>query len=296
MITVTKQDICAAMKELGIKEGDILLFHSSLKSLGQVENGADTVIDGLLEAVGKTGTLVAPTLVQKDFMHAYENWNKDTSPSDVGLITETLRRRPEALRSNQATHSCAAIGAQAAYLTTGHETVGPRFHLYGDYAFSYGSPWQKMFDLGGKVLFLGVTTAPNTYRHFMEARLIERALNAIRDDAVRNSLKAELATYPQYAEYAHQLSQKAKNSTSMTLLSPHIDAKSMQKMEPILARCESIVRYGRCGNAKLILMDIFRMVLSCEAIVTADPEAYMAPEEADWFRRAWAAAEPAETL
>ena len=70
----------------------------------------------------------------------------------------------------------------------------------------------------------------------------------------------------------------------------------MQKMEPILARCESIVRYGRCGNAKLILMDIFRMVLSCEAIVTADPEAYMAPEEADWFRRAWAAAEPAETL
>ncbi len=290
---VTRQDVCAAMRKIGIAEGDVLLFHSSLKSFGYVDGGADAVIDGMLDALGKTGTLVAPTLVQKDFTHAYENWNRETSPSDVGLISETLRRRPEALRSNEATHSCAAIGPQAAWLTTGHETDGPRVHVFGDYAFSHGSPWQKMFDLGGKVIFLGTTVRPNTYRHFMEARMIERALNAVRDGAVRASLQSELATFPQFDEYLRQHTARAKEKIPMTLLAPSIDGTSMQKLEPILARCEGIVRYGQCGNAKLTLMDIRRMVIACEAIVTADPGAYMPQEEADWFRRAWAAAEPA---
>ena len=107
---VTKKDVAETLKNLGIKNGDILLFHSSLKSFGQTENGADTIIDGILEAVGKNGTAVAPTLVQKDFSNAYKNWDINTSPSDVGFITETFRKRPNAIRSNQATHSVSAIG------------------------------------------------------------------------------------------------------------------------------------------------------------------------------------------
>ena len=49
---VTRKDVFNTLRELGVKDGDILLFHSSLKSFGQVENGADTVIDGALDAAG----------------------------------------------------------------------------------------------------------------------------------------------------------------------------------------------------------------------------------------------------
>ena len=125
---VTRKDVFNTLKELGVDNGDVLLFHSSLKSLGQVENGADDVIDGALDAVGKDGTLVAPTLVQKDFANAYKNWNKLTSPSDVGLITETFRKRQNALRSDQATHSVSAIGKMAEFLTNSHSTSKPRLH------------------------------------------------------------------------------------------------------------------------------------------------------------------------
>ena len=38
---VTRQDVTKAVKDLGIKEGDIVLVHSSFKSLGPVENGAE---------------------------------------------------------------------------------------------------------------------------------------------------------------------------------------------------------------------------------------------------------------
>ena len=109
-----------ALCTLGVTDGDILLFHSSLKSFGYIEGGADAVIDGALLAVGDCGTLVAPTLVQRDFANAYKNWDKNRTPSDVGRITEVFRKRPEALRSDQATHSVAAIGPMAKFLTEGH--------------------------------------------------------------------------------------------------------------------------------------------------------------------------------
>ena len=90
---VTRKDVAETLRKLGVKNGDVLLFHSSLKSFGQVENGADTIIDGALDAVGEDGTLVAPTLLTKSFYVAYEIWNKDTSPCEVGLIPETMRKR-----------------------------------------------------------------------------------------------------------------------------------------------------------------------------------------------------------
>jgi len=52
-----KQDLI----NLGIKEDDTILMHSSLSALGYVEGGADTVIDTLLSVL-KNGTLLIPAL------------------------------------------------------------------------------------------------------------------------------------------------------------------------------------------------------------------------------------------
>lgn len=286
---VTRKDVTDAMRRVGIVEGDVLLFHSSLKSFGTVEGGADAVIDGMLDALGPTGTLVAPTLVQRDFGNAYRNWDKASSPSDVGLITETLRLRPGAVRSDQATHSCAAIGPLAEELTKDHGTVGPRFHLYGNYAFGTGSPWQKMYDRGGKVAFLGVRVRCNTYRHFVEARLMERGLNAVRDPAAREALLGELATHDRWDEFLAELERHRAENTPTTLLYPEVDGNAMLKLEPVLDKA-GVIRRTTCGSAAITLMDIHGMVDTMEETVTAAPEEYMYPEDADWFRRLWAAA------
>ena len=44
---LTKANVIDALKELGLKEGDICLFHSSYKSLGEIEGGAETVIQNV---------------------------------------------------------------------------------------------------------------------------------------------------------------------------------------------------------------------------------------------------------
>ena len=49
---VTREEITAALKEIGVQCGDTVMFHSSLSSMGWVVGGADTVIEGFLAAVG----------------------------------------------------------------------------------------------------------------------------------------------------------------------------------------------------------------------------------------------------
>ena len=50
--------IAADLLDLGVRQGGLLLVHASLSSLGQVPGGPETVIQGLLGALGEEGTLL----------------------------------------------------------------------------------------------------------------------------------------------------------------------------------------------------------------------------------------------
>jgi len=56
-VLVTREDVARAARDVGVVEGDTLMFHSSMKSMGTVVGEPDTVIDGFLDAVGPTGTV-----------------------------------------------------------------------------------------------------------------------------------------------------------------------------------------------------------------------------------------------
>ena len=151
---VRKADIAQGLAALGIGAGDTLLLHSALSSLGRVEGGAPAVVEAFLDVLGPAGTLVVPTLSDVDRPFAPES-----SPSAVGQLTEVVRRWPGAVRSRHPTHSVAVIGAQARYLTEGHELglpCGP------------DSPYNKLGALRGWVLMLGVDQDRNTTWHVAE--------------------------------------------------------------------------------------------------------------------------------
>lgn len=44
----TVKDLARDFRSLGVEAGDIIYMHSSLKSVGECEHGADTVIDALM--------------------------------------------------------------------------------------------------------------------------------------------------------------------------------------------------------------------------------------------------------
>ncbi|MBQ3135653.1 MAG: AAC(3) family N-acetyltransferase [Oscillospiraceae bacterium] len=176
MAVVTKQDIKNTLTQLGIKEGDTVVFHSSLKSMGTVEGGARTVIDAFLEQVGPEGTVSVPTLLGESYSIAFDIWERDTTPSEVGYITEVFRTMPGTLRSDNPTHSLAARGKLAHALTCEHDGYGPRPGAFGPWAFSHSSPWQKLYDYDGKIVWVGTSTLTGTHRHLAEYVAAEKVV------------------------------------------------------------------------------------------------------------------------
>ncbi len=188
------KDISGALREIGVKEGSVCLFHSSFKSLGPVEEGGRGVIRGFEDAIGPTGTLVVPTLCSSDFFNSYRTWHLD-KPSEVGYLTEYFRKLPNVLRSDHATHSVAARGPLAYELTFEHGARGPHLCPFGEYAFCDSSPWMKMYLWNATVVFVGVTMRYNTLKHLVEATVTEKMLSDMQDREKREIQQSKLQTF-----------------------------------------------------------------------------------------------------
>ena len=169
---VTFEDIAGALRQVQVGRGAVVYVHSSLSSMGYVQGGADTVIDAFLDVVGRDGTLCVPTIVYAG-QGPRPPFDVAGSPSEVGRITETLRLRPEARRSDNPTHSVAAIGRRADDVTAGHAGGEGRPSPWGELAFGHESPWQRFYDLDAICVLLGVDWEVNTMFHYIQSRFME---------------------------------------------------------------------------------------------------------------------------
>ncbi len=157
---LSQADIVAGLRRVGLKSGDVVLVHSAMRTLGRVQGGPNTVIEALLEVVGPTGTLVAPTF---NFQHAISSpdplIDPIDDPSEMGIITETVRLRPDARRSITFRHSFAAIGRRAKEITEVDPALSP---------FDLRSSFGVMLALDTQVILLGVTYDSSTTHHMAE--------------------------------------------------------------------------------------------------------------------------------
>ncbi|MBR3941940.1 MAG: AAC(3) family N-acetyltransferase [Clostridia bacterium] len=156
-----KEKIQQDLLALGIQPGDVVLMHSSYKSLGQIEGGAKTFFEAFLELLGDEGTLVLPTLSFKWVTKEAPLFDKNETPSCVGYLSEFFRTNvPGVMRSMHATHSCAAVGKYAEFLTKDHEKDATPV--------GENSPFRKLPQVGGKILMLGCGKRCNTSMHGVE--------------------------------------------------------------------------------------------------------------------------------
>ena len=177
---LTLDALLADLRACGVREGQILIVHGSLRRVGYVIGGAETLVRALLAAVGEAGTLVAPTQTWKNldpergghgdlpatwYPALREHWpayDPAVTPSlNMGVLAETLRLWPGATRSAHPARSFAALGAKADTVVAEHRLESPT---------GEGSPLAKLYDLGAHVLLLGVGHDKNTSLHLAEDR------------------------------------------------------------------------------------------------------------------------------
>jgi len=265
---VRREDIAGGLRQIGVGAGDVAIVHSSLSSMGRVEGGARTVIDAFLDVLDPArGTLIVPTLCQKSVGRRFETWDIERSPSDVGAITEAGRLHPDAIRSDHATHSVAAIGRRAEEITAGHTTAHGRPCPWGPAAFGLGSPWQWLYDHDAHYLFLGVTTSCNTIGHFAQAEFVRRTLE--RAGGAREALEAEVQGWQEPGVWP---------SFGFAVCEEWLQAKGA-------------MRYAEIGDATLRATRARVNVDTILEKLAAEPDAFLKPEFLDWLRRARSAAE-----
>lgn len=179
-VILTKEDLIKQFRDCGVAKGQAIFVHTSIKKLGFVVGGAETVIRALLEIVGEEGTLMMPSQTWKNLdpstgVHWEEpkewwdiirqNWpayDKEVTPTlTMGAVAEMFRKWPGAKRSNHPARSVAAVGKYAEFLTKDHDLS----NIFGE-----NSPVDKLYQLDGYVLLIGVGYDKNTSLHLAETR------------------------------------------------------------------------------------------------------------------------------
>jgi aminoglycoside 3-N-acetyltransferase len=147
----------AQLSGLGLMQGDMVLIHSSFKSIGPVVNGAKTLIDAILSVIGNEGTLIAPTF-NFDFCNG-NTFDINNTKSDMGIVTELVRNHPLSIRTMHPIFSFGVIGKYA------KKMMG----LNNKSSFGKDSLFQLLRELGGKILIIGLNYDKcMTYFHHVE--------------------------------------------------------------------------------------------------------------------------------
>ena len=156
----TQKRISEDLRRLGLRSGGVVLVHSSLKSMGRVPGGPETVVRGLLGALGPRGTLLFPALSFRTVNSENPVFDVRRTPSCIGAIPEHFRTRAGTVRSIQPTHSVCGVGPRA------NELLGE--HHHDETSCGPHSPFRKLRDVGGQILMLGCGLKPNTSMHGVE--------------------------------------------------------------------------------------------------------------------------------
>lgn len=155
----THNSLLKQLQSLNIDNSGTLLVHSSLKSMGDIEGGAHTVLDVLSEYM-ENGLLVLPTHTWADVTPDNPKFYVEDSSSCIGILPELFRKRKGVRRSLHPTHSVAALGKGSQEMTKGDEQC--------DTPCARGSAWGKLLDQKATILLIGVDLRKNTFIHGIE--------------------------------------------------------------------------------------------------------------------------------
>jgi len=157
-------DLVINWNRCGMKKGNTVLVHSSLKRLllklkdkyGEIIT-PKLIYDSLIKTLGDDGTLILP-LYNFDFPKAkYFNFNE--TPSQMGALTEIGRSQKNAVRTGHPIYSFSVVGKLSNEFKGIDNKSG-----YGD-----DSPFAKLKELNGKIAVIGLSDQNSmTSYHFVE--------------------------------------------------------------------------------------------------------------------------------
>ena len=169
---IARKDIVRALRQAGLKRGDLVMAHTGISHFGRIRGGAETVLDAFLEVLGKKGTLLCPAFTRPCIhFEGFGAKNRRYRPNEMdvpelvvtGRLPQLLVNKDGAVRSKHCSHSVIGIGPLAAECVSAHREDDPPT--------CRRSPFGKLYDHGGKMIWFGASLAATTFFHFLETEL-----------------------------------------------------------------------------------------------------------------------------
>ena len=166
------------LAELGVRGGDTILVHSAFQRDSGYTGTAGEIVDALIEQVGDDGNVIMMSMPYSGSSERYVAtapvFDVVRSPTALGMIAETFRRRAGVLRSANPLHPITAHGPLAPWLTGDHDLSA--------FSCGRGSPFERFLSLDGKLLFYDASYSSMTFMHYVEDHFRERLPVALYDD------------------------------------------------------------------------------------------------------------------
>ena len=200
---LTKSQLLAELRALGVREGAVVMLHASVRELGWIVGGPRVVLDALLEILTPCGTLLMlaswegnpygmaawSAAERAAWVAECPPFDPATSPADhreMSVLAEYLRTWPGARRSDHPLASFVAVGALAAALTAHHPW---------QYGHGPDSPLARFCAAGGAVLLLGPLLSNVTLLHHAEhlANIPEKRIDRYAMPILRDGVRVWVA-------------------------------------------------------------------------------------------------------
>ena len=185
----TKSDIIKQLEQLEVPKDKPIIVHTSLKAVGEVEGGAQGLLDVLIEYVTVGGgLLVIPAHTWANFYELKKEITLDLGckKTCVGTFPDIALEDSRGVRTLNPTHSVVVFGHKdrvEMFIENEDKTPTPT-NPYGVYG--------KIFDLDGSVLLVGVGHNKNTILHCVEEML--QLPNRLSNDYAKMLIKKEDGT------------------------------------------------------------------------------------------------------
>lgn len=175
---IAKSSLVENLKSGGLRAGDTVMVHASLRAIGPMLGGPDDIIEAIMEATAPSGTMMMyagcnspfDDIGRGTFSEEEEAFIRANCPPfdattarasrSFGALAELFRSYPGVIASRNPGARMVALGKNSHALLDDH----PLQQGYGQ-----GSPLEKLCMLDGKVLLLGSDLDQVTLLHYAEA-------------------------------------------------------------------------------------------------------------------------------
>ena len=225
-----KDFLLGQLAEMGLLPTDTVVIHTSLRAVGKLQNGADTLLDAFC-AYLKEGLFLVPTHTWAGVNAQAPVYDARSSVPCLGAVPAAAAFRSDGIRSLHPTHSMWAHGKGSADYIQGEELATTPAPPHGC--------WGRLADVGAKILLIGVNNSKNTFIHSLD----------------------ELAGLPDRLDKPYQTTILSQDGTAFHgQMSPHCCSRCPDVSKYYLNFEDALLatgaqRFGVLGNAQVRIVD-----------------------------------------